>query len=143
MKLLELAQRLKPQYVPDWYHETIADHLDRLCAADSSVPNLLVSTPPGGGKTELVSILFPANVFALNPAAHVIALANSDNLARMASGNVLRLVQHPEFQAVRPLSLDKASESQWTISGNDGRPSMHALRPYVVTPEYLTIPSGL
>ena len=126
MKLLELAQRLKPQYVADWYHETIADYLDRLCAADSSVPNLLISTPPGAGKTELVSILFPAHVFALNPAAHVIALANSDNLARMASGNVLRLVQHPEFQAVRPLSLDKASESQWTISGNDGRPSMHA-----------------
>jgi hypothetical protein len=47
MKLLELAQRLKPQYVADWYHELIADHLDRLGAADSSVPNLLVSTPPG------------------------------------------------------------------------------------------------
>jgi predicted phage terminase large subunit-like protein len=126
MKLLELAQRLKPQYVADWYHEMIADHLDRLGAADSSMPNLLVSTPPGAGKTELVSILFPATVFALNPAVHVIALANSDNLARLASGNVLRLVQHPEFQAVRPVSLDKASESQWMISGNDGRPSMHA-----------------
>src|SRR2546426_9619859 len=126
MKLLELARRLNPQYVPDWYHEMVADHLDRLSAGDASVPNLLISTPPGSGKTELVSILFPANVFALNPAAHVIALANSDNLARMASGNVLRLVQHPEFQAVRPVSLDKASESQWIISGNDGRPSMHA-----------------
>ena len=126
MKLLELTQRLKPQYSPDWYHETIADHLDRLSAGDPSVPNLLVSTPPGSGKTELVSILFPANVFALNPAAHVIALANSDNLARLASGNVLRLIQHPEFQAVRPVTLAKASQSQWTIAGNDGRPSMHA-----------------
>src|SRR2546422_2377972 len=85
MKLLELARRLKPQYVPDWYHEMVADHLDRLSAGDASVPNLLISTPPGSGKTELVSILFPANVFALNRAAHVIALANSDNLARMAS----------------------------------------------------------
>jgi predicted phage terminase large subunit-like protein len=126
MKLLDLACHLKPQYVPDWYHHTIAEHLDRLLAGDPAVPNLLVSTPPGSGKTELISILFPAHIFVMNAGAHVIALANSDSLARMLSANVLRLVQHPEFQAIRPLLLDKASESQWTISGNDGRPSMHA-----------------
>jgi len=126
MNLLDLVHGLKPQYVPDWYHQTIADHLDRLLADDPAVPNLLISTPPGSGKTELISILFPAQIFAMNPRAHVITLANSDSLARMVSANVLRLVQHPEFQAIRPLLLDKASESQWTISGNDGRPSMHA-----------------
>jgi predicted phage terminase large subunit-like protein len=39
---------------------------------------------------------------------------------------VLRLVQHPEFQERWPLALDKASASQWTVHGNDGRPSMIA-----------------
>ena len=63
MKLLELVRRLKPQYEPDWYHETIAGYLGRLLAGDSAVPNLLISSPPGSGKTELVSILFPAYVF--------------------------------------------------------------------------------
>ena len=52
--------------------------------------NLLISTPPGSGKTELISILFPSYIFAHRPPAHVIALANSDSLARLASGNVLR-----------------------------------------------------
>jgi predicted phage terminase large subunit-like protein len=57
---------------------------------------------------------------------HVIALANSDSLACLASGNVLRLVQHPEFQERWPLALDRASAAQWAIAGNDGRPSMIA-----------------
>jgi len=126
MKLLELAQVLKPGYTADWYHELIAGHLERCAAGDSEVPNLLISTPPGSGKTELVSILFPAYVFAHDPRAHAIALANSDNLARIASGNVLRLIQYPEFQARFPLQLDKQAEGQWTIAGGDGRPSMHA-----------------
>jgi hypothetical protein len=39
---------------------------------------------------------------------------------------VLRLVQHPGFQERWPLTLDKAAAAQWTILGNDGRPSMHA-----------------
>ena len=39
---------------------------------------------------------------------------------------MLRLVQHPEFQERWPLALDKASAAQWTVHGNDGRPSMIA-----------------
>jgi hypothetical protein len=98
LKLLELAALLKPNYAADWYHALLADLLER-CA----VPNLLISSPPGSGKTELITIVFPTDIFAQRPSAHVIALANSDPLARLASGNVLRLVQHPEFQERYPL----------------------------------------
>lgn len=126
MNLLEVVQLVKPNYEPDWFHLEIAAHLEKCFAGDTAVPNLLISTPPGAGKTELVSILFPTFIFAHDPKAHVIALANSDSLARMASGNVLRLVQQSDFQERWPLSLEKATEQQWTISGNDGRPSMHS-----------------
>lgn len=126
MKLLELARLLKPSYQPDWYHELLADLLERCAAGDRDMPNLLISTPPGSGKTEICSILFPTYIFAHRPSAHIIALANSDSLARLASGNVLRLIQYPEFQERWPLTLEKAAEGQWTIAGNDGRPSMHA-----------------
>jgi len=126
LKLLELTRLLKPNYVADWFHKLLADLLQRCAGGDASVPNLLISSPPGSGKTELVGILFPTYIFAHRPSAHVIALANSDPLACLASGNVLRLVQHPEFQERYPLTLDKATEAQWTISGNDGRPSCHA-----------------
>jgi len=36
MKLLELAQVLKPGYTADWYHELIAGHLERCAAGDST-----------------------------------------------------------------------------------------------------------
>jgi len=123
MRLLELASKLKP-YVPDWYHELIADHLERCAQGDPRVPNLLISTPPGSGKTELVSIQFPAWVFSVDPTKHVIALANSDSLARLASSNVLRLLRNPDFP--RKLTFEKEAEGQFILSGNDGRPSMHA-----------------
>jgi len=126
LKLLELAALLKPNYVADWFHKFVADLLERCAGSDPHVPNLLISTPPGSGKTELVGILFPTYIFAHNSQAHVIALANSDSLATMASANALRLVQHPEFQERWPLALDQASAAQWTVHGNDGRPSMIA-----------------
>jgi hypothetical protein len=126
LKLLELARLLKPNYVEDWYHVLLSELLQRCAGGDPNVPNLLISSPPGSGKTELVGILFPTYVFSHDRDAHVIALANSDSLACLASGNVLRLVQHLEFQQRSPLALDKASASQWTVHGNDGRPSMIA-----------------
>jgi hypothetical protein len=126
LKLLELARVLKPNYVEDWYHVLLSELLQRCAGGDPEVPNLLISTPPGSGKTELVGILFPTYIFSHDRDAHVIALANSDSLACLASGNVLRTVQHPGFQERWPLALDKASASQWTVHGNDGRPSMIA-----------------
>jgi hypothetical protein len=122
LKLLELARLLKPNYVEDWYHVLLSELLQRCAGGDSNVPNLLISSPPGSGKTELVGILFPTYIFSHDRDAHVIALANSDSLACLASGNVLRLVQHPEVQERWPLALDRASAAQWTIAGNDGTP---------------------
>jgi hypothetical protein len=127
LKLLELAVLLKPNYVEDWYHALLAELLQRCAHGDPTVPNLLISSPPGSEKTELIGIWFPTYIFSHDRDAHVIALSNSDSLACLASGNVLRLVQHPEFQEQWQLALDKASLSQWTIHGNDGRPSMIAV----------------
>ena len=88
MKLLELARLLKPNYLEDWYHVLLSELLQRCAGGDPEVPNLLISTPPGSGKTELIGILFPTYIFSHDRDAHVIALANSDSLATMASGNV-------------------------------------------------------
>jgi len=59
LKLLELAALLKPSYVEDWYHVLLSELLQRCAGGDPNVPNLLISSPPGSGKTELVGIPVP------------------------------------------------------------------------------------
>ena len=128
MRLADFAKLVWPNYNADWYHELMISQLELLAEGHPSVPNLLVAAPPGSGKTQLISILFPAWLFTFQPQSHVIALSNSDALARLASGNVLRLIQHPEFQARWPRKLSKTAEAQWSLDlpDGDGRPSMHA-----------------
>jgi predicted phage terminase large subunit-like protein len=119
MRLKEFIRHVKPSYTFDWYHDAIVEELE-------GKDNLLVSTPPGHGKTELIGILFPSWLVAEDPATHIISLANSDSLSRMAAGNILRVVQSPQFQELCPLELDKASEQQFQVRGNDGRPTLHS-----------------
>jgi len=123
MRLLEFIQQVKPGYVADRFHSFVIDHLQE---AVRTGENVLVSSPPGSGKTELVSILFPAWLIAEDVNTHVISLANSDSLSRMAAGNILRLVQSPAFQEICPMELDKATEQTFLVKGNDGRPTLHA-----------------
>ena len=123
MRLLEYIKHVKPSYEPDWFHLAIIAELERVARGET---DLLVSTPPGHGKTELIGILFPSWLVAEDPATHIISLANSDSLSRMAAGNILRIVQSPIFQEVCPIELDKASEQQFQVKGNDGRPTLHS-----------------
>jgi predicted phage terminase large subunit-like protein len=123
VRFLEYIKIVKPGYKPDWYHSLIIETLERAVSESRSV---LCAAPPGSGKTEVFSILFPSWLIAEDPATHIISLANSDGLSRMAAGNILRIVQSPQFQEVCPLELDKATEQQFLIRGNDGRPTLHS-----------------
>jgi predicted phage terminase large subunit-like protein len=123
MRFLEYIRHVKPNYKPDWYHSLIIETLERAVREGLSV---LCAAPPGSGKTEVFSILFPSWLISEDPATHVISLANSDGLSRMAAGNILRIVQSPAFQELCPLELDKATEQQFLVRGNDGRPTLHS-----------------
>jgi len=93
----EFIKTVKPSYHCDWFHGYMIDLLEQ---AVNEGKDVLISTPPGHGKTELVSILFPSWLISEDQGTHIISLANSDGLARMAAGNILRIVQSPAFQDV-------------------------------------------
>ena len=65
---------------------------------------------------------FAAWLLHENPRRHIIELANSDSLARLSSGNVLRTLQHPDLPR---LEFTKATKNQFTIAGGDEQ-SLHA-----------------
>jgi predicted phage terminase large subunit-like protein len=123
MKLLDYIKHVKPGYQEDWYHAMMIELLERAVQEGLDV---LCSGPPGCGKTELFGILFPSWLISQDPGTHVISLANSDGLSRMAAGNILRIVQSEAFQEICPLELDKATEQTFLAKGNDGRPTLHA-----------------
>ncbi len=123
MKLREFIQHIKPRYVPDYAHRMMIDLLTRALAEGFDA---LISAPPGSGKTELIAILFASYLIAEDPQTHLISLANSDGLARMAASNILRIVQSEAFQELCPLQLDKATEQTFLVNGNDGRPTLHS-----------------
>jgi predicted phage terminase large subunit-like protein len=123
MRLLDYIRKVKCSYVPDWYHSLILDLLET-CVKERR--NLLCSGPPGCGKTEIFSIIFPSWLIEENPQTHIISLANSDGLSRMAASEILRIVQSPDFQDLQPLEFDVATQQSFKVSGNDGRPTLHS-----------------
>jgi predicted phage terminase large subunit-like protein len=123
MRLMDFIQHVKPNYQPDWYHQAMVELLERAVRESLDV---LCSGPPGSGKTELFGILFPSWLIAEDPQTHIISLANSDGLSRMAAGNILRIVQSPAFQELCPIDFDKATEQTFLVHGNDGRPTLHS-----------------
>lgn len=107
--------------VCDWFHNKLMqDYLGPFVRKER---DCIVVTPPGMGKTALV-IATIVTIFVRDPKAHVIVLSNGESLAHMIVRNVLRILQSEVIQTLRPLTFSKATESQFTIAGNDGRPSL-------------------
>ncbi len=123
MRFLDYIHHVKPNYREDWFHVYMIELLERAVREGLDV---LCSAPPGFGKTELFGILFPSWLISEDPSTHIISLANADGLSRMTSGNILRIIQSPQFQEICPLELDKATEQQFLVKGNDGRPTLHS-----------------
>lgn len=123
MRFLDYIKHVKPSYREDWFHVYMIELIERAVREGLDV---LCSAPPGFGKTELFSILLPSWLISEDTGTHIISLANSDGLSRMAAGNILRIVQSPQFQEICPLDLEKATEQQFLVKGNDGRPTLHS-----------------
>jgi predicted phage terminase large subunit-like protein len=127
MRLLEFAQKARPEFTFDWYHIMLLDLLEKCANGDPDVPNLLISLAPGSGKTELVMIIFSAWLIGHNPLReHVVALSSSDVLAKLACTNTMRVLEHPGIAEDFPVTFDKSTESQFTVEGSDGRAAMYS-----------------
>jgi len=119
----ELGSHLWPNIKWDWYHRLWCEEFAQSLETHG---NVISSSPPGSGKTQFWSILVPTYLIYRDAMTHAILTANSDGLARLAAGEVLRAVQSPAFQEVCPLELTTATGTCFTVAGNDGRPTLHS-----------------
>lgn len=67
------------KFVSSWHVDAIADHLE--ACQRREITDLVINVPPGAGKTNLVSSLWPAFVWVLEPEARFITATYSDRLS--------------------------------------------------------------
>lgn len=100
---------VKPDYEFNWHHLVIIDALQRL--AERKYQRLIVMCPPRHGKSELVSVLFPAWCFVRNSSEHIIVASYALGLASRMNRECQRILSSDAFKYLFPnISFAKDTE---------------------------------
>lgn len=123
-KLLPFIMRFKPDYDAGWMHKLICEELERFeqAVVNRQSPRLIIQVPPRHGKSEIVSVNFPAWFIGRNPHMEVIGASHTTALALGFSRKARGIVRTPQFLPVFDrcrLSPDEQSAEQWrtTVGG--------------------------
>tara|TARA_R110000796_G_scaffold38179_2_gene96252 strand:+ start:1243 stop:2793 length:1551 start_codon:yes stop_codon:yes gene_type:complete len=115
--LIEFCKRMQSDYIVGKHHKILADMLmgiergekDRIC----------VNIPPRHGKSQLVSIYFPAWFLGRNPNKKVMMVSHTTDLAVDFGRKVRNLIATDEYRSIFPtvlLSSDSKSAGRWNTS---------------------------
>ncbi len=115
--LIEFCKRMQPDYIVGKHHRMLADMLmdiekgrkDRIC----------VNIPPRHGKSQLVSIFFPAWFLGRNPNKKVMMVSHTTDLAVDFGRKVRNLISTEAYQAIFPtvqLASDSKSAGRWNTN---------------------------
>ena len=119
--LIEFCKHMQPDYIVGKHHRILADMLmdieqgkkDRIC----------VNIPPRHGKSQLVSIMFPAWFLGRNPNKKVMMVSHTTDLAVDFGRKVRNLIATEAYQSIFPtvaLAVDSKSAGRWnTNSGGE------------------------
>lgn len=104
-------------YVPNWHHDIIGRELEHIAShGDRDYKILLVSVPPRHGKSQQVSIDFPAWLLGNQPTKEIITASYSADLAQDFGGKTREKVSSEEYKAVFPetkLKEDEKARGRW------------------------------
>lgn len=115
--LIAFCQHMQSDYKVGKHHRILADMLmdieqgkkDRIC----------VNIPPRHGKSQLVSIMFPAWYLGRNPGKKVMMVSHTTDLAVDFGRKVRNLIATDEYKAIFPtvsLAVDSKSAGRWNTS---------------------------
>ena len=119
--LVEFCKRMQPDYIVGKHHRLLANMLmgiergekDRIC----------VNIPPRHGKSQLVSIFFPAWFLGRNPNKKVMMVSHTTDLAVDFGRKVRNLIATDDYLSIFPtvrLASDSKSAGRWnTNSGGE------------------------
>ena len=115
--LIEFCKRMMPDFIVGKRHRILADMLMGL--EDGSKDRACVNIPPRHGKSQLVSIFFPAWFLGRNPDKKVMMVSHTTDLAVDFGRKVRNLLGLQDYKDIFPtvqLATDSKSAGRWNTN---------------------------
>ena len=115
--LIEFCKRMMPDFIVGKHHRILADMLMGL--EDGSKDRACVNIPPRHGKSQLVSIFFPAWFLGRNPDKKVMMVSHTTELAVDFGRKVRNLLGLQDYKDIFPtvqLATDSKSAGRWNTN---------------------------
>lgn len=113
-----------PEYKVNWHHQKIIEKLE--AAEKGEIKRLIITLPPRHGKSELVSVQFPAWLIGRNKNRHIIEASYSGELAVDFGRQVRNIITGDRYKHIFDVKLaeDSQAKGKWNT---DGRGAYHAV----------------
>lgn len=115
--LIEFCKAMQPDYKVGKHHRILADLLMQL--AEGRQDRVCVNIPPRHGKSQLVSIYFPAWFIGRHPNKKVLMVSHTTDLAVDFGRKVRNLIDTDTYRKIFPtvtLAADSKSAGRWNTN---------------------------
>ena len=115
--LIDFCKAMMPDFIVGKHHRILADMLMAIERGDKD--RVCVNIPPRHGKSQLVSIFYPAWFLGRNPNKKVMMVSHTTDLAVDFGRKVRNLIATPNISAIFPvtkLAVDSKSAGRWNTS---------------------------
>lgn len=116
-KLLHFTTYRFPAYKTNWHHKILADALERVERGE--LKRLIVNMPPRHGKSELVSVNFPAFCMGRNKDRSIMAASYGAALAQDFGRKVRNIMDDQDYKTLfdTRLAEDSQAKGAWATNG--------------------------
>ena len=104
----------------NWHIDTICGYLEAFYDGTIHPRRLIINVPPGSLKSVMVSVMFPAWIWARSPEKRFINVTNEQGLATRDSLRMKQIVTSGWYQRNWPLAM-QADQNEKTLYANDRR----------------------
>ena len=115
--LIEFCKRMQPDYKVGKHHRRLAKML--MAIEQGQKDRICVNIPPRHGKSQLVSIMYPAWFLGRNPNKKVMMVSHTTDLAVDFGRKVRNLINTDEYRSIFPtvsLAVDSKSAGRWNTN---------------------------
>lgn len=119
--LIEFCKKMQEDYKVGKHHRMLADEL--MAITEGTKDRVCVNMPPRHGKSQLVSIYFPAWFIGKYPNKKILMVSHTSDLAVDFGRKVRNIIDSPTYKEIFPtvtLAADSKSAGRWnTNSGGE------------------------